>query len=95
MEYEFKEYIRDGIIADINHMNILDDALDEIDHVYAQASKLPEYEAKAKAFDRIVNQRNQAGTAMYGNDDDAINVIDKAFWNIDGIIVDYESGESE
>ena len=56
--------------------------------------QLDEYEAKAKAFDRIVEERNQAGTSMYGKDDDVFyRVIESAFWNIDGIIVEYESGE--
>lgn len=51
--------------------------------------------AKAQAFDRIVEERNQAGTAMYGKDDDVVDrVIDRAFWNIDGIIIEYESGDS-
>lgn len=48
MSYEFEEYIRDEILSNINHMNILDDALDELDHVYAQAAKADEYEAKNK-----------------------------------------------
>lgn len=94
MKYEYKEYIRDEILSNINHMNILDDALEELDHVYAQAAKADEYKAKAKAFDRIVEERNQAGTAMYGKDNDVVDrVIDRAFWDIDGIIVEYESGE--
>ena len=42
MEYEFKEYIRDEILSNINHMNILDDALDELDHVYTRAQKVDE-----------------------------------------------------
>ena len=57
-------------------------------------SKSDEYEAKAKAFDRIVRGRNQADTSMYGKDDDVFyKVVESAFWNIDGIIVGYESGE--
>lgn len=65
-------------------------------HIHEQAAKADEYEAKAKAFDRIVEERNQAGTSMYGKDDDVFyRVIENAFWNIDGIIVEYESGESD
>ena len=65
----------------------------EIHNVYAQAAKADEYEAKAKAFDEIVEERNQAGTDMYGKDDDVVDsVIESAFWNIDGIIVEYERG---
>ena len=39
MSYEFEEYIRDEILSNINHMNILDDALDELDRVYAQVAE--------------------------------------------------------
>lgn len=96
MSYKYNHSIQ----FDLDHLSQYEDVVGleekkrELDHVYAQSAKADEYEAKAKAFDRIVNQRNQAGTDMYGKEDDVVDsVIESAFWNIDGIIVEYESGE--
>ena len=95
MSYEMKDILKTMI--DNNEPYWSSDTMDmvrvEIHNVYAQAAKADEYEAKAKAFDEIVEERNQAGTDMYGKDDDVVDsVIESAFWNIDGIIVEYERG---
>ena len=93
-EDKFHEAEREGWHTDAN---IYKDNMENFEyqiHIHEQATKADEYEAKAKAFDRIVEERNQAGTDMYGKDDDVFyRVIESAFWNIDGIIVEYESGE--
>ena len=63
--------------------------------VVEKVAEIKEKYEKAKAFDRVVEERNQAGTDMYGKDDDVVDrVIKRSFWNIDGIIVEHESGES-
>lgn len=51
--------------------------------------------AKATAFDAIVEERNHAGKGMYKRESLEQYFTGKAFWNIDGIIVDYESGDYE
>lgn len=53
---------------------------------------LDEYEAKAKAFDRIVEERNRIGKLMHNKEYPQV-FTDEAFWNIDDIIIDAESGE--
>ena len=61
--------------------------------VVEMVTELKEKYEKAKAFDRVVEERNQAGKDMYGKDDDVVDrVIERSFWNIDGIIGEYESG---
>lgn len=66
--------------------------IDELNHVYAQAAKADEYEAKAKAFDRIVEERNRIGKLMHNKEYPQF-FTDEAFWNIDDIIIDTESGD--
>src|SRR5699024_8686582 len=60
MSYENKGTIQDSIIYYYDHVLLYneytDDVLDELDNVYAQATKADEYEAKAKAFDAIVEK---------------------------------------
>ena len=62
--------------------------------VVEMVAEIKEKYEKAKAFDRVVEERNEAGTDMYGKDDDVVDrVIERSFWNIDGIIVEHEGGE--
>src|SRR5699024_7103473 len=57
MSYEYKDEIQDSIIQYYDNVLIYneytDDVLDELDHVYAQSAKADEYEAKAKAWDKL------------------------------------------
>ena len=74
MSYEYEEINRaivqqNGIDNNINRGNLLR----EIDEVYALAEKLPEYEAKAKAFDRIVKESK--GTFSCGDFCDGVRHI--------------------
>ena len=80
------------IESDLYKLNSMIDGSGEVVEMVAEIKG--KYE-KAKAFDRVVEERNQAGTDMYGKDDDVVDrVIERSFWNIDGIIVEHESGES-
>ena len=80
------------IESDLYKLNSITDGSGEVVEMVAE---LKEKYEKAKAFDRVVEERNQAGTDMYGKDDDVVDrVIERSFWNIDGIIVEHESGES-
>lgn len=54
MSYEYKDVFIESLSNFIYPGKIFDESLSELDHVYAQASKVDEYEAKAKALDRIV-----------------------------------------
>lgn len=59
MGNEYKDTIQDSIIHYYDHVLLYreytDDVLDELDHVYAQAAKADEYEAKAAAFDEVID----------------------------------------
>ena len=81
MSYEYKELIEQAIIDDDRPID-WEEGFKELDHVYAQATKADEYEAKAKAFDRIVEQRKKTGVITLGHH----------AWEI---IREYESGELE
>ena len=85
MSYEYKESMKE----DLQHLYEIPtgvwkykEKLEELDEVYAQAAKADEYEAKAKAFDRIVEQRKKTGVTTLGHH----------AWEI---IREYESGELE
>ena len=53
MSYEFKDEIKGLIFNNPDQdLNKAFDMRDEINHVYAQAAKADEYEAKAKAWDK-------------------------------------------
>ena len=81
--YEFKDEIKGLIFNNPDQdLNKAFNMRDEINHVYAQAPKSDEYEAKAKAFDRIVEQRKKTGVITLGHH----------AWEI---IREYESGELE
>lgn len=67
MSYEYEEINRaivqqNGIDNNINRGNLLR----EIDEVYALAEKLPEYEAKAKAFDALKNNLEKEVETLTG-----------------------------
>ena len=51
MCYEYKELIEQAIIDDDRPLDC-EEGFKELDHVYAQAAKADEYEAKAKAWDK-------------------------------------------
>ena len=53
MCYEYKELIEQAIIDDDRPLD-WEEGFKELDEVYAQAAKADEYEAKAKALERIV-----------------------------------------
>ena len=58
MNYEYKEEILSDIGPEPNfnyesESNRYYDKIDELEHVYAQAAKADEYEAKARILDRV------------------------------------------
>ena len=81
MSYEYKELIEQAIIDDDRPLD-WEEGFKELDEVYAQAAKADEYESKARAFDRIVEQRKKTGVITLGHH----------AWEI---IREYESGELE
>src|SRR5699024_168890 len=52
MCYEYKELIEQAIIDDDRPLD-WEEGFKELDEVYAQAAKADEYEAKAKAWDKL------------------------------------------
>ena len=56
MSYEYKELIKTYTEYIMDDYEVVDyiEAGKELDHVYRQAAKADEYEAKAKALERIV-----------------------------------------
>ena len=65
MSYEYKEEILLDIGPEPNcnyesESNRYYDKIDELDHVYSQAAKADEYEAKAKSFDAILKAYDEA-----------------------------------
>ena len=87
MSYEYKDEIIMNL-KDYNAgrkvtggTNAFESKLSELDHVYTQATKADEYEAKAKAFDAILKAYDEAFSReqMAG---EVSNIIEK-----------YESGE--
>ena len=61
--------------------------------VVEMVAELKEKYEKAEAFDRIVQERNRIGKLMHNKEYPQV-FTDEAFWNIDDIIIDTESGES-
>ena len=57
MSYEYKELIKTYTEYIMDDYEVVDyiEAGKELDHVYRQAAKADEYEAKAKAFDSLKN----------------------------------------
>ena len=100
MSYEYK----DEIIMNLKDYNAgrkvtggtssFESKLSELDHVYTQATKADEYEAKAKAFDRIREAMDyhypSAHDRKYLN---GYQHPKASLKDIDAIINSYESGE--
>ena len=98
MCYEYKELIEQAIIDDDRPLD-WEEGFKELDHVYAQAAKADEYEAKAKAYDdtlktldKLINDDERYKEAR-SNDFIAGMLI--AYENIFNLMEDYikESGE--
>ena len=98
MSYEYKDEIIMNL-KDYNAgrkitggTNAFESKLSELDHVYSQASKVDEYEAKAKAFDRI---KKQYKDCCYTNEVNGFAYIKEGDFRelCEGIFEDYESGE--
>ena len=104
MSYEYKDEILLDIGPEPNcnyesESNRYYDKTDELDHVYAQAAKADEYEAKAKAFDHIENLVKTELTSddLYNdarNNDYAAGML-RVYEMVDYIIEEYERGESD
>ena len=98
MSYEYKELIEQAIIDDDRPLD-WEEGFKELDHVYAQAAKADEYEAKAKAYDHIENLVKTELTSddLYNdarNNDYAAGML-RVYEMVDYIIDDYESGEMD
>ena len=98
MSCEFKDEIKGLIFNNPDQdLNKAFNMRDEINHVYAQAPKSDEYEAKAKEFDHIENLVKIELTSddLYNdarNNDYAAGML-RVYEMVDYIIDDYESGE--
>ena len=102
MNYEYKEEILLDIGQEPNcnyesESNRYYNKIDELEHVYAQATKADEYEAKAKAFDDIENLVKTELTSddLYNdarNNDYSAGML-RVYERVDYIIDGYESGE--
>ena len=95
MSYEYKELIEQAIIDDDRPLD-WEEGFKELDHVYAQAAKADEYEAKAKAYDHIENLVKTELTSddLYNdarNNDYAAGML-RVYEMVDYIIEEYESG---
>ena len=97
ISYEFKDEIKGLIFNNPDQdLNKAFNMRDEINHVYAQAPKAGEYEAKAKAFDHIENLVKIELTSddLYNdarNNDYAAGML-RVYEMVDYIIEEYESG---
>lgn len=92
-EYEFKEYIRDEILSNINHMNILDDALEELDHVYAQAAEYKEYRADTEKLYNALKAKGEKEILKYKVVADEYEVKAKALDRIRKILDEITNDE--
>src|SRR5699024_3183508 len=77
------------IESDLYKLNSITNGSGEVVEMVAD---LKEKYQKAEAFDRIVQERNRIGKLMH-NKEYPKDFTDEAFWNIDDIIIDTESGE--
>ena len=98
MSYEYKELIEQAIIDDDRPLD-WEEGFKELDHVYAQATKADEYEAKAKAhddalktLDKLINDDERYKEAR-SNDFVAGMLI--AYENIFNLMEDYIKGSGE
>ena len=98
MSYEYKELIEQAIIDDDRPLD-WEEGFKELDEVYAQAAKADEYEAKAKAFDRIENLVKTELTSddLYNDarNNDYVAGMLRVYEMVDYIIEEYESGGSD
>lgn len=99
MSYEYKDNVIDAVDEWFDYGKIGLPVLKEVKHVYAQAAKANEYEAKAKAFDHIENLVKTELTSddLYNdarNNDYAAGML-RVYEMVDYIIEEYESGESD
>ena len=98
MSYEYKELIEQAIIDDDRPLD-WEGGFKELDHVYAQAAKADEYEAKAKAYDQIENLVKTELTSddLYhdARNNDYVAGMLRVYERVDYIIEEYESGESD
>ena len=98
MSYEYKELIEQAIIDDDRPLD-WEEGFKELDEVYAQAAKADEYEAKAKAFDRIENLVKTELTSddLYNDarNNDYVAGMLRVCERVDYIIDEYESGGSD
>ena len=95
MSYEYKELIEQAFIDDDRPLD-WEEGFKELDEVYAQAAKADEYEAKAKAFDRIENLVKTELTSddLYNdarNNDYSAGML-RVYERVDYIIEEYERG---
>ena len=97
MSYEYENINRaivqqNGVDNNINRAN----SLQELEHVYAQAAKADEYEAKAKAYDHIENLVKTELTSddLYSDarNNDYVAGMLRVYEMVDYIIEEYESG---
>ena len=95
MSYEYKELIEQAIIDDDRPLD-WEEGFKELDHVYAQADKADEYEAKAKAFDYILGKKNEVEDDIYKfavvREESAYQYLG---YEVFKFIDEYESGESD
>ena len=77
------------IESDLYKLNSITNGSGEVVEMVAE---LKEKYQKAEAFDRIVQERNRIGKLMHNKEYPQV-FTDEAFWNIDDIIIDTESGE--
>ena len=98
MSYEYKELIEQAIIDDDRPLD-WEEGFKELDHVYAQAAKADEYEAKAKAYDHIGNLVKTELTSddLYNDarNNDYVAGMLRVYERVDYIIDEYESGGSD
>ena len=97
MSYEYKELIEQAIIDDDRPLD-WEEGFKELDEVYAQAAKVDEYEAKAKAYndtlktlDKLINNDERYKEAR---SNDFVAGMLLAYENIFNLMEDYikESG---
>lgn len=96
MSYEYEEINRaiiqqNGIDNNINRGN----SLREIDEVYALAEKLPEYEAKAKAWDKLMFEIDEINDEATVKELPSKIIRAAKITALSMVIKEYESGESE
>ena len=98
MGFKFKEVLEESIIYFYDRVlscnEYTEDVFEELDHVYSQAAKADEYEAKAKAFDYILGKKNEVEDDIYKfavvREESAYQYLG---YEVFKFIDEYESGE--